>query len=166
MKNEIIFRKAQDSDWKKYKDIRLAALLYSPDAFGSSYEKESKLTDDDWKNFLKKGSNFYFAFDKGQPVGLIGYFTKSDQPDSRYIFSMWVHFEYRNKSIGQILVENVILAATQEDAHSLITGYASSNSRAKDFYIKLGFTETGRSIPLERDPHVQEIEMIKIIQEN
>jgi len=100
------------------------------------------------------------AFNEDKPVGIIGYFTKADHPDSRYIFSMWVNENFRNKSIGKSLVQHVIEAATLQGADTVVTGYASSNPQARGFYEGLGFSETGRQIPLMRDPSVKEIEMM------
>jgi|GEM_PF-5310402 len=44
MPEEITIRKASADQWQLYKQIRLAALQDSPDAFGSSFEHESKLS--------------------------------------------------------------------------------------------------------------------------
>ncbi|MDP2284085.1 MAG: hypothetical protein Q8L06_08090, partial [Pseudohongiella sp.] len=37
------------SDWQRYKSIRLRSLENSPDAFGSTFERELTLTDEEWQ---------------------------------------------------------------------------------------------------------------------
>jgi hypothetical protein len=41
-------------DWLKWKNLRLEALYQHPEAFGSSYEEECNLSDNEFKKSLKK----------------------------------------------------------------------------------------------------------------
>ena len=51
---------AQD-DWKIWRQLRLEALQYSPESFGSSYEEESNWSDTDFQKGLST-SNIFGAF--------------------------------------------------------------------------------------------------------
>jgi hypothetical protein len=44
----ISIRPIAAHEWQKYRDIRLRALKDSPDAFGSTWEREILLTDESW----------------------------------------------------------------------------------------------------------------------
>lgn len=55
--------------WQQYRDIRLLALKSDPYAFGSSYEEEMNLTENDWRNRLNA---MWFALVDGDVVGLVG----------------------------------------------------------------------------------------------
>jgi len=51
-----------------YRTLRLEALRESPTAFGSSYEEEILLIEDEWKKRLQ---NARFAVVEGKPIGII-----------------------------------------------------------------------------------------------
>ena len=68
---------------KEFKTVRLHALEDTPSAFGSTYLKESQLSDEDWrKRVTTWNSNSgacYIAMDKSEPCGIIAsYFDKAD----------------------------------------------------------------------------------------
>src|SRR6266851_4510750 len=44
-------------EWSTYKDLRLAALTESPDAFGSTFAKEVQRSDTEWASRLASGVN-------------------------------------------------------------------------------------------------------------
>ncbi len=60
---------------KEFKTVRLRALQDTPSAFGSTYVKESQLSDEDWLQRVSTwNSNHavcYIAMDKGEPCGII-----------------------------------------------------------------------------------------------
>ena len=58
-----------------FKAIRLRALEDSPTAFGSTYVRESHLSDEEWlqrsRRWTTEGSIGYIAFDGESPCGLV-----------------------------------------------------------------------------------------------
>ena len=146
-----------------FKSIRLAALQDSPTAFGSKFEIESKLSDDEW---LKKAdlwsngerSTCYLAFDDDQACGIAaGYFP--DDGTGPYLVSMWVAPTHRRRAVGQQLVQAVLAWARSRGASRILLDVTTINQPAICFYEKLGFTKTGAVKPYPNDPRLQEYEM-------
>src|SRR5271165_4246190 len=89
---------------EEFKTVRLRALKDTPTAFGSTYAKESGLSDGDW---LKRVNTWngdaavcYIAMDEGAPCGIIaGYFDKDD-PRRAHVVSMWVAPTHRRTGLG------------------------------------------------------------------
>ncbi|HEV3234290.1 MAG TPA: hypothetical protein VG329_07055, partial [Candidatus Dormibacteraeota bacterium] len=57
--------------WAEFRDLRLAALGDSPNAFGSTLAREQALTEDDWRRRLANGAMF-MAPSGETPVGMAG----------------------------------------------------------------------------------------------
>jgi hypothetical protein len=49
----MIITLSKKEDWKQFKTIRLEALLAHPEAFGSSFEEESNLSDEEFEQNFK-----------------------------------------------------------------------------------------------------------------
>lgn len=45
----IVIRPIVPTQWREYRDIRLRALLDSPDAFGSTFAAEAQRSDEQWR---------------------------------------------------------------------------------------------------------------------
>ena len=89
---------------KEFKTVRLRALEDTPTAFGSTYAKESQLSDDDWRKRVAIWNGdtaaCYIAIDEGAPCGIIaGYFDK-DNPRRANVVSMWVAPAHRRTGLG------------------------------------------------------------------
>ena len=50
-------KKLYEKRWKEYRDLRLKALKSDSIAFGSSYEEEAIMTEDEWKSSVRPGAN-------------------------------------------------------------------------------------------------------------
>ncbi len=67
--------RADEADWSAYKEIRLRSLLESPEAYGSSHERELGLTESEWR--ARTTGRLFLARDDEQGVvgtaaGLLG----------------------------------------------------------------------------------------------
>lgn len=150
-----------------YKTIRLRALQDTPTAFGSTYAKESQLTDEDWtKRALQWNSGTksagYLAMDDGAACGIAaGYFP--DDGSGPYLVSMWVAASHRRRGAGRILLEAVIDWARSRGARQLVLDVTTTNDPAIKFYEGLGFERTGTVKPYPNDPTLKEYEMRKVL---
>ena len=52
----ITVRRFAPHEWRVYRELRLRALADSPDAFGSTYEREAARTDAEWEDRLTTGA--------------------------------------------------------------------------------------------------------------
>lgn len=101
----------------EFKTVRLAALLDTPSAFASTYERETLLTDEEWLERACKWSgpesNAYLARDGRAYCGIGAGVLADDNKSQVYLLSMWVAPTNRRRGIGRILV-NAILNWAQE----------------------------------------------------
>ena len=150
-----------------FKDIRLRALQDTPSAFGSTYARESQLTDADW---LKRAiqwngerSVLFLATDGDTACGMAGSIFDKDDATRAHLISMWTAPTHRRQGVGRLLVNQVIGWARLRQAHTLQLMVTSNNETAITFYQRLGFTLTGRTEPYPNDPALFEHEMSRPI---
>lgn len=147
----------------QFKSTRLRALQDSPGAFGSNYAWESGLADDEWMKRISRWSNGkgigYLAMDEGFPCGIAGCLFHEDDPTSAQLISMWIAPAHRQLGVGRLLVEAVIHWARSGGARRLQLTVTGRNETAIQFYKRLGFAFTGKTIPYPNDPTEIEREM-------
>ena len=146
-----------------YKAVRLRALLDTPNAFGSTYLRESQFTEDEWS---KRAANLdgeravgYLAFDDDQYCGIVGCFLHEDDPQKANLVSMWVAPEYRRRSVGRLLIDAVRSWVGDRGVKTLLLMVTSCNQDAMEFYRRIGFSMTGHTEPYPNDPALIEYEM-------
>lgn len=67
-------RATEEQDWMILKEIRLAALLDTPTAFGVSYQTAITNNDNQWKQRASSATEpkFWLAFKEEEGIGMIG----------------------------------------------------------------------------------------------
>ncbi len=150
-----------------FKAVRLQALQDTPTAFGSTYAKESQLTDADWiKRAVQwngETSAAFLAMDGHTACGIVGTFLDQDDATRAHLGSMWTAPTHRHRGIGRLLVNEVLGWARLRKARTLQLMVTSNNEPAILFYQRLGFTRTGRTEPYPNDPALIEYEMSRPI---
>jgi ribosomal protein S18 acetylase RimI-like enzyme len=146
-----------------FKETRLRALQDTPSAFGSTYEKEIRLTDAEWNNralrWRGEAGIGFLAFDNGAACGIAGSFLDQNDPSCAQLISMWTAPSHRGRGVGRMLVDEVAAWAHRRGATILQLLVTSNNDGAMRFYERLGFTPTGRTAPYPNDPKLVEYEM-------
>ncbi|MBC8106057.1 MAG: GNAT family N-acetyltransferase [Anaerolineae bacterium] len=150
-----------------YKEIRLRALQDTPNAFGSTYAKESKLSDEDWCRRAAQWNSgeksaAYLAMDGDQSCGIAGGYFPEDG-SGPYLIAMWVAASHRRRGVGRLLVNAIVDWARSRGAESLVLDVTTTNDAAIGFYEDLGFVRTGTIKPYPNDPALQEYEMSKAL---
>lgn len=135
----MIIQLSKKEDWKQFKTIRLEALLAHPEAFGSSFEEESNLSDEEFEQHFKRNTIFG-AIQNNQLVGCAGYFTHSSLKMNHrgLVFSMYIKNEYRGQGIGDTLLKSVI-AHAKNRVVQLHLAVVTTNQMALKLYQKNGF---------------------------
>ena len=157
------------ANFAAYRDARLRALLDSPAAFGSTFEQQSKLTDDEWRAKAAAWNDgarsaAWLAWDDDNTTaarGLIAVFLDEDDPSAAWLVSMWVAPQARRHGVGRLLVEVAADWAASRGVAELRLHVTDSNAAAIAFYERLGFAATGRTEPYPNDPALLEIEMAR-----
>ena len=150
-----------------FKEVRLRALRDTPSAFGSTYARESQLTDAEWIERAtrwngEKGIGF-LAMDDGVACGIAGSFLDENDATRAQLISMWTAPTHRRQGVGRLLVDEVAGWARLRGARTLLLTVTSVNDPAMRFYERLGFVRTGRTGPYPNDPAVVEYEMARAI---
>ena len=150
-----------------YREVRLRALRDTPSAFGSTYQRESQFSDDDWiqraANLCTDRSIGYLAYDDGEYCGIAACFLKEHERTRAELVSMWVAEKNRRAGTGRLLVNAITKWARDQGARSLQLMVTSSNTAAMEFYRRIGFSMTGHIEPYPNDPALMEFQMSKSI---
>jgi ribosomal protein S18 acetylase RimI-like enzyme len=139
--------------------------LIRPLAFGSTYARESQFTDAEWLTRTARLTNGrdigFLAQTEGRWSGLALCFTKEDDATKGELISMWVAPEARMLGVGRQLIDRIATWATERQIKSLQLMVTSVNEAGIEFYLRLGFTMTGKTEPYPNDSAIQEYEMSK-----
>lgn len=139
-------REAGREDLPVWRDLRLRALRDSPDAFGSTYEREAGFTDEDWlERLTRPGSLPLLAYVDGAPAGLGG--ALEDPPGWWHVVSMWTEPAYRGRGAGTAVLARLVGAGVARGLRVHLD-VETGNPGARAVYERAGFTGTGETRPL------------------
>ena len=146
---ETEIRAFTKSEWHVYKHARLNALKDSPDAFASTYETTSTLTDVAWQSRIEKldfDTNYPIAaFRNDQVAGMAWVMLEADIAN---LFQMWVAPNCRGLGIGAAILDDAIRWATRQGAKVIHLGVTVGDTPARRLYESVGFTPVGELEPL------------------
>ena len=153
-------------DWLTFKLLRLEALLQHPEAFGSSYDEESKLTEEEFQQGFSACAIFG-AFVDEEIVGCAGFFiyTAKKMSHRGCLFSMYIKDTHRNRGTADALVKAIIDHAKQRVIQLHLT-VVTTNHAAIRLYQKSGFTIYGtepRSLKIEDRFYDEHLMVLKFL---
>jgi ribosomal protein S18 acetylase RimI-like enzyme len=150
-----------------FRNIRLRALQESPLAFGSTYARESQLSDEEWRQRAAQWDGArsigYLAWDGDSACGMAGCFL-GENSCTAHLVAVWVAPSHRKRGAGRLLIEQVIAWASSKDAKALYLTVTCNNERAIRFYERLGFAKTGCTEPYPNDASLFEFEMLLVLE--
>jgi GNAT superfamily N-acetyltransferase len=128
---------ASEEDVSKYTEIRLSTLSTNPEAFGSTYARESAFTPDQWVARVNtSGRKIFIAIDEDKWIGtlnvlypemLLGGPKSTPYPpeisaaeekgdfDVLMIVGMWVCPGFRKRGVGEMLVQHTLETVQRND---------------------------------------------------
>lgn len=148
----VIVRVIEPSEWQIYREIRLRALADSPDAFGSTWEKENAFSDQQWMARLsgvESDTDLPLFSEVDNRVG--GLAWGRIEPSERtvaHIYQVWVAPEYRGNGSGKGLLKRIIDWAGLQGVQFVALTVTCGDSPARRLYDSLGFKPVGEVIPL------------------
>src|SRR5213075_3335252 len=126
------------------KRVRLAALLDTPSAFGSTHADEAGRSDGEWQERAVAGADgrdrvtFFAVDDDGTVLGLAGGYRPDGDLGAVELVSMWTAPDARRRGVGSALVRAVLDWADERvDAVSLWV--TRGNDPAHSLYERMGF---------------------------
>lgn len=160
----IEIRRVGPADVAAWREVRLAALLDAPTAFGSTHEREAAYPDDEWVARTHRAStgpdsSIFLAWDGDTAVGIVGGFRTAPDTPTIDLVSMWTAPSHRRSGVGRLLAEAVVTWATSNGADAVELWVTRGNDPAQRFYESLGFAVTGEHQPLPSDPCRDEVRM-------
>jgi predicted GNAT family acetyltransferase len=150
-----LLRRISPDDWAVLRDVRLRALADSPDAFGSTLEREQDFDEKEWRRRLVRP--VWVVEAGGRPVAMAGVFSNDG---ALQVWGMWTDPEHRGRGHARALLDALVGEAVDEGrAVALHVNLANPGARA--FYEGYGFVGTGELVPL-RPGSEQLIELMTI----
>jgi ribosomal protein S18 acetylase RimI-like enzyme len=135
----IEVKRLPEDRWKEFRDLRFEALTRDPLAFGSSYEEDRALSEEEWKRRIKAT---LFAVSNDDPVGMVGYVFENKVKANHVanIFGVYVKRDYRGQGIGKKLIESALSTIEQNKKIIKIKLTVNPEQRtAMHLYEKYGF---------------------------
>ena len=158
MSDEVRIVRAGPEDWVAWRDVRLAALLDAPTAFGSTYESHVGRTERQWRDRLDPSKGMACLSMLGdRVVGMAAGYPEGDGVVE--LISMWVSPAARGRGVGDALVDEVVRWAAEQHAEAVHLWVTSGNAPAERLYARHGFVRTGATRPLPSHPAIDEIAM-------
>jgi RimJ/RimL family protein N-acetyltransferase len=135
-----------EDDWLEFSRIRLKALQTDPKAFGSNYERESKMTETDWRNRLQAKDNAIFLLYAGETaIGITCVSIDRNDPTNKtaLLWGSWLAPDFRRKNVSELMYQTRInWAKRQPTVEKIIVSHRASNIASKRANQKHGFVET------------------------
>jgi RimJ/RimL family protein N-acetyltransferase len=139
----VLVRPLDPADAVLYREIRLEGLATSPDAFGSTFDREAA---EDLAFFAGRltSSTVFGGFGNGVLLGIAG-FWPNDGPKERHkaaLVGLYVRPAARGSGLARRLVDAVLDHARGrvEIVHLTVT---AGNEPARRLYVRAGFVEYG-----------------------
>lgn len=159
-RDAVVVELVTRGSWRTWRDVRLASLIDSPRAFWVRYAEAAERTDDEWRERADTAGPTWLALDGDRPVGTVGLWHAPDQPgDEVFLVGMWVATVARGTDVATRLVGTALGAATASGYRRVVLDVAHENARARAFYARTGFRETGAVGRMPWDPSVTELTM-------
>jgi RimJ/RimL family protein N-acetyltransferase len=139
----IEIRRLTSADAAAYRDLRLAGLRDSSEAFGSTYGRESAQPLA-WFCDRLRNSHVIGAFRSADLLGIAGFVIREGEKERHkgLLWGMYVRPDTRNTGVGRQLVQAVIDHA-RDHVEVIQLSVVSGNDRARRLYARLGFVEYG-----------------------
>lgn len=136
-------RHLSPADWPVWRAIRLAALADSPDAFGSTWEREQGFTEAEWRSRLASPC-VVIETDSGPVAGAS---VVELEPGVATVVAMWVHPAHRGHGHCRTMLDELVPWARERNDR-IVLSVNRANPTAGAAYASYGFVRTGESHPL------------------
>jgi ribosomal protein S18 acetylase RimI-like enzyme len=162
----ITVRRVTEDDWRLLRAVRIEMLRDTPSAYLETVADAQARAEADWRFRARRGSaggtDYAIAAEAAdQPGRWVGYMACFvDGPGRAHLVSVYVAPEHRGAGLVTRMVDEVCRWARDEAGVQRLHLYVhEDNDRARAFYRRYGFAETGGTMPYELDPTRLEIEM-------
>lgn len=150
-KGTIEYITLEPARWQEYRDIRLEALLDSPQAYGTSYDEELQTSKEQWKERLgeaqqKKYRWMLFAQKDNRLIGSVGAYREKGERSGHLVtvINVYVKPGCRGKGIATQLLMKLINSLKEDiSVKQAVLWVATIQKPAIALYQKCGFVVAG-----------------------
>jgi ribosomal protein S18 acetylase RimI-like enzyme len=135
----VILTRVEPEDWRRLRDVRLAALAESPEMFGSTLAKEQSFDEAEWRRRAARPATFLASRD-GADVGMAGVY---EFDGGWFVMGMWLAPVARGTGVVEALVHACESVAQTAGATTVALGVMEDNPRGRRAYVRLGYDFTG-----------------------
>lgn len=152
MSYKIQCHELSSDEWRRLREIRLASLLDSPETFGGSHEKESAMSEDEWRQLFMK-SSYLVASHKGEDIAMMSIEKlRGDFGATCWVGGCWSNPKFRGKGAVRAMFNFVDSVAEEKGWQIQGLGVFVLNESAIAAYENLGFKAMGESQESTRKP--------------
>lgn len=104
----LSIKQSREDQWQELRLVRLKALKSDPSVFGSSYEKESGMTEADWRGWLQTNDTAIFVgYENASPIGMtaIGVDRHDDTRRRAILWGSWLEPRTRGMGLSKAMYE-------------------------------------------------------------
>ena len=160
---DIVIRRAQASEWRALRDLRLRALGADPLAFGSTLAQELAFDEERWRRRASDGSGSATTSQWVAQDGsgsLVGSIVVAQVEGKVYVFGMWVEPRCRGRGIGARLLDTGLTwAGSAFPGSAVLLDVNPRQTAAVRLYESRGFHRSGEDRPLGHSPPETRFEM-------
>ena len=148
---DITVRGLNDKDALGFQNLRLRALREHPDAFGSTYERESAYSLESVAERLRLTAESPNDFTLGahrqeELIGVVSFHRMTGEKEQHrgHIRGMYVRSEDHGKGIGRALLTQAVgLVCSLPGLEQIELAVVTRNRQARNLYTSLGFVSCG-----------------------
>jgi len=150
-------RRVRADEWREAREIRLEALKDTPIGFGEWYEDALAKSDEVWRERTRKSAEseaaamfVAAAADGSRLVGTAGVFAPDAAGREYVVYGVYVTPAFRGPGLGtatRLFDTAISWARLTGGAEVISLEVHENNDRARAFYRRYGFVETGETKP-------------------
>ncbi|MQA23963.1 MAG: GNAT family N-acetyltransferase [Micromonosporaceae bacterium] len=159
----VAVRRVGPDEWRSWREVRLAALTDTPEAFSSTLERELTFDEPTWRQRLDPATGVrVLAVVDEAFAGLVGTYLPEDAPDPELV-SMWIRPASRGAGAAGALVAEVLDWARERRHERVKLWVVEDNEPARRLYQRHGFVSTGEFMPYPHHPCLREERMVRAL---
>jgi len=142
----ITIRRLTADNWFEFSQVRLKALQTDPKVFGSNYEKESQMSEAEWRSRLEAKDNAIFLICEDEtPIGMtcVSIYRHDTTNKTAILWGSWLAPPFRRKGLSKLMYQaRINWAKEQPTVEKIIVSHRASNLASKYANQKQGFVTT------------------------
>jgi RimJ/RimL family protein N-acetyltransferase len=150
--NSITIRRFDPSEWRLFREFRLAALKAAPGVFATAYEEALARSPEEWRDTICGPDHQVFGLFDGQSlIGITAAFTSREDPsgETALLAMSFIIPEYRGRGLSRLLYDaRLDWIRAQPQFRRVVVGHRASNEVSRRANQHYGF------VPIERNHRV------------